>query len=96
MVHRLHAILALARKGVWDRSFGCSAVILISNTCSSTARLSGSTSMGPGQKGDSKSGHRPLAWRPTTKIGVLIDALGNLVRFVLLSGQRTTVSPSLA
>ena len=41
-----------------------SATILISKTSSSTARSSGSTSMAPAQKGDSKSGHRPLAWRP--------------------------------
>jgi hypothetical protein len=41
-----------------------SATILISKTSSSTARSSGSTSTAPAQKGDSKSGHRPLAWRP--------------------------------
>jgi len=44
--------------------------------------------MAPVQKGDPKSGHRPFAWRPDTKIMALVDALGNLVRFVLLPGQR--------
>lgn len=40
-----------------------SARILISNMSSSMARSSGSISMAPAQKGDSKSGHRPLARR---------------------------------
>src|ERR1700733_4145800 len=40
------------------------------------------------QKGDSKPGHRPLQGGMTTKIVALTDALGNLVRFVLLPGQR--------
>jgi transposase len=41
-----------------------------------------------GVKGDPKSGHRPLPRGLTTKIVALVDALGNLVRFVLLPGQR--------
>ena len=38
-------------------------MIPISNTCSSTRRTSGSISMAPAQKGDSKSGHRQVARR---------------------------------
>src|ERR1700732_3304994 len=50
-----------AQKGVWERVFKA---LPISNMSSSTAHSSGSTSMAPAQKGDSKSGHRPLARRP--------------------------------
>jgi hypothetical protein len=38
-------------------------MIPISNTCSSTRRTSGSISMEPEQKGDSKTGHRQVARR---------------------------------
>lgn len=40
------------------------------------------------KKGTPKAGHRPLETRKTTEILALTDALGNLVRFVLLPGQR--------
>jgi len=40
------------------------------------------------QKGDPKSGHRQVEGGWTTKILALTDALGNLVRFVLLPGHR--------
>ena len=39
------------------------------------------------QKGDSKSGHRAFSRGIATKIVALVDALGNLVRFLLLPGQ---------
>ncbi len=48
--------------------------------------------MEPAQKGDSQSGHRQIARRPDTKIAALVDALGNLVRFVLLPGQRHDIT----
>ena len=44
--------------------------------------------MASAQKGDSKSGHWPVARWPDTKIVAMVEALGNLVRFVLLPGQR--------
>jgi hypothetical protein len=39
------------------------------------------------QKGDSGSGHRALTRRPDDQIVALVDALGNLVRFLLLPGH---------
>ena len=50
--------------------------------------MSGFTGTARAQKGDSKSGHWPFQRGLTTKILALCDALGNLVRFVLLPGQR--------
>lgn len=59
----------------------------ISNTPRSMAPLFGSTSRAPAQEGT----HRQAIGRSrgglTTKITALVDALGNLVRFVLLPGQ---------
>jgi transposase len=49
---------------------------------------SGCTSTEPGQGGDAKSGHRAFPRWLDDKIVALVDALGNLVRFVLLPGQR--------
>jgi transposase len=43
---------------------------------------------GQGAKGDPKPGNRSLRRRCDDKILALTDALGNLVRFVLLPGQR--------
>ena len=43
---------------------------------------------GQGAKGDSEPGHRQIQGGMTTKILALTDALGCLVRFVLLPGQR--------
>ena len=45
--------------------------------------------MAPAQKGDSQSGHRQVARRSNH---ALVDALGNLVRFVLLPGQRHDIT----
>ena len=50
--------------------------------------MSGSTATAKAQKGDLQSGYRQIQRRLTTKILALTDALGNLVRFVLLPGQR--------
>ncbi|WP_253075699.1 IS5 family transposase [Bradyrhizobium sp. 192] len=58
------------------------------NTPWSTPPSSRSTATVRAQKGDAKPGDRPLERRMTTKILALTDALGNLVRFVLLPGQR--------
>jgi hypothetical protein len=44
--------------------------------------------MARAQKGDPKSGHRPIQGRHDDHIRALCDVLGNLVRFVLLAGQR--------
>ena len=52
------------------------------------ARLSRSTATDRAQKGDSKPGHGKSRGGWTTKILALTDALGNLVRFELLPGQR--------
>ena len=53
------------RRRVFGSAFSRrSATIPISNMSSSTVHSFGSTSMAPAQKGDSKSGHRPLARRP--------------------------------
>ena len=43
---------------------------------------------GTGERRDAQSGHRPFPWRPDDQDVALVDALGNLVRFVLLPGQR--------
>src|SRR4051812_13174858 len=43
---------------------------------------------GTGARGDAKSGHRAFPRWLDDKIVALVDALGNLVRFVLLPGQR--------
>ena len=51
-------------------------------------RSSGSINMEPAQGGDSQSGDRGSRGGLTTKIAALVDGLGNLVRFVLLPGQR--------
>ena len=40
------------------------------------------------QGGDSKSGNRALSGGLTKKIVALVDALGNLIKFCLLPGQR--------
>src|SRR3954447_16760387 len=55
---------------------------------SSTRRTSGSISMEPAQKEDSKTGHCKSRGGRTTKIAAVVDALGNLIRFVLLPGHR--------
>lgn len=58
-----------------------------SNTHSTTALSFRFTRRRRAQKGDSGSSNRALARGPTTKIVALVDALGNLVRFLLLPGQ---------
>ena len=58
------------------------------NTPWSTPPSSRSTATDRAQKGNPEPGHRPFQRRPTTKILALTDALGNLVRFVLLPGHR--------
>jgi hypothetical protein len=62
----------------------------ISNMPSSTEPSSRSTGTAPAQKGDSQSGHRHSRGGLTTKIVALVDALGDLDRFVLLPGQRNS------
>jgi len=47
-----------------------------------------STATDKAQKGDPKPGHRPFERRHDHQNPGLTDALGNLVRFVLLPGQR--------
>jgi transposase len=74
-----------AQKGVWERVFKALRddpdfeYVLIDGTLRSI-------SMAPAQKGDSESGRSRGGL--TTKIMALVDALGNLIRFVLLPGQR--------
>ena len=51
------------------------------------ARLSKFTALHTAQKGDSASGYRQVEGG-TTKILALTDALGTLVKFVLLPGNR--------
>jgi transposase len=62
--------------------------IPISNTRSLTARSSRFTGTAPAQKGDSNQAIGRSRGGLTTKIVALVDALGNLARFVLLPGQR--------
>src|SRR4029434_7627733 len=57
-----------------------------SNTSSSMAPSSGCTSTVLARKGGPR--RRPSGGGLTTKIVALVDALGNLVRFVLLPGQQ--------
>src|SRR5438874_12497493 len=52
-----------AQKGVWERVFKALCDDPDFEYVLMTAHSSGSTSMAPAQKGDSKSGGRPFAWR---------------------------------
>src|ERR1700687_1088346 len=54
----------------------------------STPPSSRSTATGKAQKGDSEPGHWQIQGRHDDQNPALTDALGNLVRFVLLPGQR--------
>jgi hypothetical protein len=63
-------------------------VIPISNTRSSTAQSSGSTSTALAQGGTQNQAIGRSRGGLTTKIVALVDALGNLARFILLPGQR--------
>ena len=59
---------------------------------SSMRRWSGSISMAPAQKGTQNQAIGKLRGGLTTKIAVIVDALGNLIRFVPLPGQRHDIS----
>ena len=67
-------------------------MIPISNTSSSTRHTSGSISMAPAQRGTQNQAIGKSRGGLTTKIAALVDALGNLVRFVLLPGQRHDIT----
>ena len=62
--------------------------IRMSNTRSLTARSSRFTGTAPAQKGTQNQAIGRSRGGLTTKIVALVDALGNLARFVLLPGQR--------
>jgi hypothetical protein len=55
---------------------------------SSTAYSAGSTSTAPAQRGTQNQAKDRSRGGLTTKITALLDALGNLIRFVLLPGRR--------
>ena len=67
-------------------------MIPISNTSSSTRHTSGSISMAPAQRGTKNQDIGKSRGGLTTKIAALVDALGNLVRFVLLPGERHDIT----
>jgi transposase len=48
--------------------------------------------MAPAQKGDSNQAIGKSRGGLTTKIAVIVDTLGNLIRFVLLPGQRHDIT----
>ena len=66
--------------------------IPILNASFSMRRMSGSISMEPAQKGTRKQAIGTSRGGLTTKIAALVDALGNLVRFVLLPGHRHDIT----
>lgn len=65
-----------------------SAMIPTSSMSSSTVHSSWSTSMAPRRRGSQNQAIGRSRDGLTTKIMALVDALGDLVRFVLLPGQR--------
>ena len=77
-----------AEKGVFESLFKLLSPTRTSNTPSSTAPSSGSTSMAPAQGGTQNQAIGRSRGGLTTKIVALVDALGNLTRFLLLPGQR--------
>jgi hypothetical protein len=55
-------------------------------------RTSGSTSRAPAQGGTQQQAIGRSRGGLTTKIAALVDALGNLIRFVLMPGQRHDIT----
>ena len=81
-----------AQKGVWERIFKHLSADPDFEYVLIDATLVRVHQHGTGAKGDSKSGHRQIARRPDDEDPVIVDALGNLIRFVLLPGQRHDIT----